>query len=55
MVEKEARLPWTQLSRNLAARWSRENANWRIDVESKEFLLFFEKFLCLNAVIKGRN
>lgn len=44
----------TTLSRNLAVKCSRENASWRIDANSKELLLF-DKFLCLNAVMKGRN
>lgn len=63
MVEKRGQIAMdTTLSRNLATKWSGENASWRTDVDSKEFLvcvffllLFFDKFLCLNAVMKGRN
>lgn len=62
MVEKRGQIAMdTTLSRNLAPKWSRENASWRTDVDSKEFLVvfvvvvFFDKFLCLNAVMKERN
>lgn len=50
MVVKEVRLPWTQLSRNLAVKCGRENASWRIDTNSKELLLF-DKFLCLTMLL----
>lgn len=62
MVEKRGQIAMdTTLSRNLATKWSRENASWRTDVDSEAFLVvcffffFLDKFLCLNAVMKGRN